>query len=169
MRIRGLLLRWLALMALAVWFGGFTFYSAAVLPVLHEVMGSLEAGSVTREVTDTLNLAGASALSGWWVLAGAEWRLGRPGARRLRLGLLTADTAILIGLFALHPVMDRRLDTGSLRGFYPLHRVYLIASTVQWVVNLALVAVSLVVWQGTAGSPPARCESTHPAPDRRPP
>jgi hypothetical protein len=37
---RGLLFgRWLALVALAVWFGGFTFYSAVVVPLLSDVMG----------------------------------------------------------------------------------------------------------------------------------
>ena len=32
-----------------------------------------------------------------------------------------------------------------------MHRLYLIASTVQWVANLALVGVSLWIWQVGAG------------------
>ena len=47
--------------------------------------------------------------------------------------------------------MRQQLDEGSLRGFYPMHRLYLIASTVQWVANLALVGVSLWIWQVGAG------------------
>jgi hypothetical protein len=156
MNARLLVLRWIALVALSVWVGGFTFCSAVVIPTLHDVLGSLETGSVTREVTDALNLAGVVALASWWVLVVSERSLGPARARRWRVGLLTADTASLIGLFALHRVMDRRLDSGSLRGFYPLHRAYLIASTAQWVVSLGLLAVSLRVWNGTARSPSAR-------------
>ncbi len=43
--------------------------------------------------------------------------------------------------------MDGRLESGSLRGFYPLHRIYLIASTAQWLANLGLLAVVLVPWR----------------------
>ena len=53
---------------------------------------------------------------------------------------------LLLFLIVLHGIMDERLETGSLRGFYPLHRAYLIASTVQWVANLGLMATSLVLW-----------------------
>jgi hypothetical protein len=34
-----------------------------------------------------------------------------------------------------------------MRRFHPLHQVYLIGSTVQWAVNLALLAVTLRIWQ----------------------
>src|SRR5262245_29351088 len=116
MAARLLILRWIALVALSVWVGGFTFYSAVVIPILHDVLGSLGTGSVTREVTDALNLAGVVALASLWVLVVSERSLGPARVRRWRVGLLTADTTILIGLFALHRVMDRRLDSGSLRG-----------------------------------------------------
>lgn len=156
-RLPLLALRWLALVSFALWFGGFTFYSAVVIPVLEEAMGRVEAGSmVTREVTDTLNLIGLATLILWWLLAWFERPLGGPWAPRLRVGLLATDTALLIGLLALHKVLDRRLDEGRMEGFYPLHETYLIASTVQWGANLALLASSIWIWRtnpGTADEP----------------
>ena len=88
----------------------------------------------------------------WWLAAWAE-RSAHPAlARRARLGLLAASTLMLLALVRLHQLMDSRLDTGTLRGFYPLHRIYLIASTAQWVVNLGLMAIVLVPWRnGPAG------------------
>jgi hypothetical protein len=149
-----LIFRWVALTALSVWLGGFTFYSAIVIPILHDVLGSLETGSVTRKVTVALNIAGVVALAAWWGLVWAERAVGSASARAWRVGLLAVDTLILLGLFALHGVMSGRLDAGSLRGFYPLHRVYLIASTAQWAVNLALPAVSLHLWSAVHSSIP---------------
>lgn len=150
MTTRLLALRWLALASLSVWFGGFTFYSAIVIPVLHDAIGGLESGSITGEVTNSLNAIGVGAVAAWWWLVAVERSVGERRARRARVVVLAATTAVLLGLIALHPVMDARLETGSLRNFYRLHKLYLIASTVQWVLNLALPAVSLRVWRGDA-------------------
>lgn len=139
--------RWLALVGMTVWLGGFSFYSAVVLPILHDEMGSLESGRITGEVANGLNAIGAGAVAAWWMMAWVERARGRRAAHWVRLGLLGATTAILLGLATLHSVMDARLETGSLRGFYRLHRVYLIASTAQWGVNLLLLAATLWVWQ----------------------
>lgn len=151
-----LALRVLCLLGLSVWVGGFMFYSAVVIPVLHDVLGSVETGYVTQRVTDFLNAAGVASLLTWWAEAWAERAAVPVRARRARLGLLAATTFLLLFLIALHRVMDGRLESGSLRGFYPLHRVYLLASTAQWFVNLGLIAISLVLWRAS----PAESEST---------
>ena len=145
--MRLLVLRFLCLLSLSVWVGGFTFYSAVVIPVLHESLGSLETGYVTQRVTDYLNAASGVAVALWWLAAWADRPDGPSFAGRARLGLLAATTLILAGLIALHRIMDGRLESGSLRGFYPLHRAYLVASTAQWLVNLGLMAVVLVLWR----------------------
>lgn len=142
-----LLLRWAALVAFAVWFGGFTFYSAVVIPVLHDELGGIGQGGITGAVSNTLNAIGVAAVAAWWVLVGVEKSAGAKWARWGRVALLAVTTALLAGLIALHPVMDARLDSGSMRNFYALHKVYLIASTAQWGVNLALLAVTLRIWQ----------------------
>ena len=40
------------MIAHAVWLGGFTFYGAVVLWVLHDEYGSLDAGRITQRVTE---------------------------------------------------------------------------------------------------------------------
>jgi hypothetical protein len=146
-RLPLLILRWAALVAFAVWFGGFTFYSAVVIPVLHDELGGLGQGGITGEVSNTLNAIGVATVAAWWLVVGVEKSAGEKWARWGRVALLSATTAVLAGLIALHPLMDARLDSGSMRNFYPLHKVYLIASTAQWGLNLALLAVTLWIWQ----------------------
>lgn len=143
MPLRSLALQLVAWLALAFWVGGFMFYSAVVIPLLHEDLGSIETGYVTQRVTDYLNAAGAAALTIWWLIALVERHRGPVGFRRARLGGLLVSTGLLAALVILHRVMDAHLETGSLRGFYPLHRAYLIASTAQWVANLVLMAASI--------------------------
>ena len=55
--MRVLVLRFLCLLSLSVWVGGFMFYSAVVIPVLHEAMGRLDTGFVTQKVTNAINAA----------------------------------------------------------------------------------------------------------------
>jgi hypothetical protein len=143
-----LLVRFAAMAGMAVWFGGFTFYSAIVIPELHEQLGGLEAGAITGRVSNPLNAFGSAAVAAWWIMAACERGLGPRWARWGRTLLLATTTAILIGLVALHPVLDARLESGSMEGFYPLHQIYLIASSAQWGINLALIAVTLWIWQG---------------------
>ena len=134
-------LRFFCLFSLSLWMGGFTFYSAVVIPVLHESLGRLDTGSITQRVTDYLNGLGSVALGLWWLSAYAE-RTGWSGRmRRTRLVLLTGTTLLLLTLIALHRIMDGRLEMGKLRDFYPLHRSYLVASTAQWFANLGLMVL----------------------------
>ena len=144
MPLRSLVLRLSCLLALSVWMGGFTFYSAVVIPVLHDSLGSVDTGYVTQRVTDYINAIGLGTVLIWWMAAWVERSDRLVLTRQLRLGLLATTTLILLGLIALHRVMDGRLEAGSLRGFYPLHRVYLIASTLQWFVNVGLMAALLI-------------------------
>lgn len=133
-------LRWLSLTALAVWLGGFTFYAGVVIPLLHDEFDPIQVAPVTRQATDTLNLIGAVALALCWL----DWGLNpaRSGRGHRREGLLLAlDVALLLGLVAVHRVLDQKLDASSFSGFYPWHRLYLQLSTAQWFVNLALLAV----------------------------
>src|SRR5207248_2614662 len=82
------ILRYCCLLGLAVWLGGFSFYGAAVVPVLHDVLDHWEAGGITRRVTDRLNAVGAATLALWWLDACAERARGPAWSRRARTGLL---------------------------------------------------------------------------------
>ncbi len=151
MSIRTVLLRMLALWALAFWLGGFTFYSAVVIPVLHDRLGSpLETGLVTQRVTDALNLLGVATITlGWLVILFEEpSQQSATGRRRWVMRALAVTTVCLVILMALHRVLDRRLDAAERHGFYPLHRLYLWVSTVQWVANLSLLTCWASVGRG---------------------
>ena len=65
-------LRWLAIVGMTFWLGGFTFYSAIVIPILHLEMGGLNSGMVTGEVSNYLNAFGVAAVVAWWVLTWVE-------------------------------------------------------------------------------------------------
>lgn len=139
-RILSRFLRATYVLSLVIWIGGFTFYSGVVIPILHDEFGdAFLVGTITRRVTDCLNvIGGAAVVSGWcWILA--DWRTEPTVpfllARRPRMA---AATVFLVALFVLHWRMDRMLDLGTLGEFYSWHRAYLWASVGQWLANLSL-------------------------------
>jgi hypothetical protein len=142
-------LQFLFLVALSFYLGGFTFYSAVVIPILHERLeSSIEAGLITQRVTDALNLLGVITLSlGWCVYCLGAARPGRGDrGRRWEIGSLMTSSVCLVVLLMLHRVLDRKLASSTLVGFYPYHRAYLWTSTVQWLANLALLSQSAGVF-----------------------
>ena len=133
--------RRLFLVALSIYIGGFTFYSAVVIPVLHDRLeSSLETGLITQRVTDMLNLLGVVTLSlGWCVYGlGALWESRSDRGSRFKIWPLVISSICLVVLLLLHRVLDRKLETNMFAGFYPYHRAYLWTSTVQWFADLAL-------------------------------
>jgi hypothetical protein len=148
--------RFLLIQALMLWQGGFLFYTSFVVPTGTRVLGSAEAqGAITARVTDSLNLCGAVAL-GLMLWDGVATR------SRVRLGL-TLLMAMLQGwLFVLHLQLDGLMDTDRTfvvrrASFYPLHRTYLIVSTVQWVLGLGFIASLIRDWHRPV--PPASTPS----------
>ena len=148
-----MLRRFLVVFALAVWFGGFTFYAAVVIPTGHEVLGShREVGFLTQQVTQWLNLIGIAALSILLWNVGAVW----PAAHaRLRLWLaasLAVMAAAQIALFLAHPRLGTLLDAEAHRilirdRFYGAHRVYLMIATAQWLATLVHICSTLAGWR----------------------
>ncbi len=146
-----LLRRFLVLLALFFWQGGFTFYASVVVPIGQQVFGHLRQGFVTRQVTVYLNLAGAIALLVllWDLLVArdpAKWR------RLSRWLMWAAMLLLLVSLYWLHGQLDELLvpkgriirepDT-----FYTRHRLYLWLSTVQWAFGLLYLFVTLATWR----------------------
>jgi hypothetical protein len=144
------LLRFVGLLSLMIWVGGFTFYSAAVIPILHKATPSLEAGRITQRVTDRLNLVGGATVLVWLILIDVERRIGPTRVRKVRALLLFTTVVLLASLARLHALMDERIADNQMGGFYPWHRAYLIVSTVQWFVNLGLLGLSLRIWEERA-------------------
>jgi len=144
--------RFLVLVALMFWQGGFTFYAAVVVPVGQKELGShLEQGFITRQVTNFLNLSGAVALPllAWDVAVSADRSRVRRG---LRWSAWTGMVLMLLTLVRLHQELDRllNLETRELanpQAFRTGHRWYLWLSTVQWACALAYAALALPAWR----------------------
>jgi len=144
--------RFLVVLAIGLWFGGFTFYSLVVIHTGHKVFGGIQpTGFLTQQVTHWLNLIGVPALLAllWNVAAG--WRYAKPAVRcGLALTWLSM-AAVEIALFALHPQLDKLLDSQVQtildRGrFVSLHLLYVNLSTGQWVATLLHIWLVLTVW-----------------------
>ncbi len=148
-----MLRRFVLLMALMFWQGGFMFYGAVVVEVGSRVLGShLDQGLVTRSVTNYVNAAGAVALAIWaWEIAGA--RDPARGRGRLRWGLWLLLVIALGILTWQHVRLDELIDAESPRIldqalFHQRHRWYLAVSTLQWAGSVVLTAVTLLAWRG---------------------
>jgi hypothetical protein len=144
--------RFAVLAVLMFWQGGFAFYAAVVVPVAMSTLRPPSQQSfVTLSVTRYLNFAGIVALAilALDIVLAREKRSRR---RILRLTLWLLMTAALGALFWIHPqlvfYMDREtqliLDRETL---YPLHRIYLLVSAVQWLCAMGFTVVMLRVWQ----------------------
>src|SRR4029078_753286 len=104
--------------------GGFTFYALVVIPVGNRLLGSIEQGLVTQQVTQWMNLLGALSLA-----------ILLPGSQRSRwLALSWLVMALTLGILVwLHPRLDALID-GSLHAvsvgwrFYSLDHAYLAVS-----------------------------------------
>jgi hypothetical protein len=150
-----ILRRFLVLIALFFWQGGFTFYAGVVVPVGTDVLGSsLRQGFITRRVTRYLNLTGACALA---VLA-ADLALARDPSRRrrrVRLLLWAGMLACQAGLFGLHAYLESLLRPGRIiadrEAFRPAHRAYLWVSTFQWALAVLFLLGSVRAWSAEDG------------------
>jgi len=141
--------RFAVLAAFFFWVGGFTFYTAVVVPIGTELLGRDGQGFITRDVTRRINLAAAVSLT--LLFADLFVTSGTP---RARWGLWLFMTACQVALFWLHAHLDAHLDpaTHSIRerpSFYQWHRVYLWLHTVQWAAAL----LTLWLWLRAGGTP----------------
>jgi hypothetical protein len=138
--------------ALMFWQGGFTFYSAVVVPIGADVLGSAaDQAGVTRRVTVWLNVAGAVALPLWaWDLAASPALTRR--RQVVRWLLWAGQVGALALLVWLHPRLDAMFSDETFRvhhrdDFRFLHRSYLWISTVQWAAALALLVGTFRAWR----------------------
>ena len=133
--------RMLAIMLLALWWGGFTFYAGRVVFIGHEILRSkVRQGFITERVTTELNWLGLVMLGvvGWELLASA------PFSRR-RVAWIAWAVALLatFALFILHTKLATMLDFTARQvtdenSFYDWHRTYLCTATAQWLAGGAL-------------------------------
>ena len=124
--------RYLAVVTLALWIGGLSFYALVVVPVGTDVIGGTEQGFVTQRVTGWLNWIGVASLVVLLPSVRKRWMLATWAALALTLA----------ALFALHLRLDALLD-GKAREvispgtFYNWHRAYLGVTALQWLGGVA--------------------------------
>ena len=143
--------RFLVFQAFLLWQGGFLFYTAVVVPIGTDVLGSAaDQGFITRRVTDWLNLFGVV-----WAVLFAWDAAADPDPVRRRRRARWVGWAVAVGLLAalawLHRDMDALLDPDEWkvrdrRAFQTLHIVYLWLSTAHWVLGLVLAWLTLRAW-----------------------
>lgn len=146
-----LLRRYLVLLTLAFWMGGFTFYGGVVISTANQVLGSeRDVGFVTQQVTNWLNLIGILAL----IILGISAWFERRGIPRILMFLCWL--ALLVtqgGLFYVHTALDSRLETathkihGAMNIFFNWHRLYMATATAQWCAALAYLWLAVVLWR----------------------
>ena len=146
--------RFLVVVALMYWQGGFTFYAAVVVPTGTEVLGSAaEQATVTRRVTYDLNVAGAVALAifAWDTLTTRHVRAGRWFAWSVMAATLGVLVVLRGHLDAMFIADDLKiLDRPTFRFW---HRTYLWVSTVQWAAAVLFTVFSLAAWRADDRKP----------------
>ena len=140
--------RFLVFQVLLLWQGGFLFYTSVVVPLGTSVMGSAAGqGAVTARVTDWLNGMGVVGLV---VLA---WDIAATRDRRTAARWWCWVVALVCQalMLFLHQLLDAFMNPERTAvvirpPFYPVHRMYLWASTVQWASCAALAWLTLRTW-----------------------
>lgn len=135
--------RFAVVLTLAGWWGALTFYGMVVVPEGTEQLGSQTQGLVTQQVTRTLNLVSVAVIC----LLFFELRRSGTRSRWAAWAVFTACQVVLYGVHAwlsalLQPAMGQSVDW---RWFYDVHRIYLLATALQW--GLAL----FLLWGVVAG------------------
>jgi hypothetical protein len=141
-------LRFLVLQALLLWQGGFLFYAAIVVPTGTKLLGAAGQGAITARVTDALNVIGAVGLA---LLALELTRA--PNSRRTACRWWAWSVALVCHglLIYFHMLLDAFMEDQRrvviVPPFYPVHRMYLWASTVQWFACVLLTWWTLRAWR----------------------
>ncbi|HEV3237258.1 MAG TPA: hypothetical protein VGZ25_09740 [Gemmataceae bacterium] len=144
--------RFLVIMALLFWQGGFLFYSSVVVPIGQRVLASpKDQGFITQQVTDYMNLAGAIALA---ILLADLFLSPDPHAwvswiRRFSwLVMFLALLAIAWWHVQLDDLLDfENKDVLDRKAFQTGHRWYLWLCTVQWFFGLVYLWLTLWSWR----------------------
>ena len=126
----------LTIITFALWWGGFTFYAAWVIPTAHEVTGNhILTGMITQRVSNVLNGITTAFIAVSMLTFYLEKR------ERKQWIPLSIIAVGLLTLVVLHAKLDTlvQVETQSLSdktSFYAYHRVYLLVSTAMWLAGL---------------------------------
>ena len=129
----------LAFFSFILWWGGFTFYAAFVIPTGQKVLGDhVLMGFITEQVAYKINI---TALVACLLSFTNEWiRSGEKISQMQRYAwiCLTLMLLLIIASFILYPHLqallnhETRQETDHAQ-FYFLHRIYLLLATALWI------------------------------------
>lgn len=157
--------RFLVVLALMAWQGGFMFYGAVTVPVTRaKLEGRPERSIITQKVTQWMNLIGTAAILAMYAdcwaspLKSRRWRwivwlgMALPHPLLLWLHLKLSDQMAAPGF-----------HTSNLAGFSHWHRAYLMVNTLQWAAGMAFVVLSLRAWREEDRDPRSPASGSIPA------
>ena len=141
--------RFLVVLALMFWMGGFMFYGAVVVPTNRvELKDMPQRGTITQKVTEWMNLAGTLALMVLFVDTFAS----SVGGQRWRWVAWAGMVIPHLFLIWLHRELTHQMNVpgfhrSDMQGFLIWHRVYLITNTVQWLSGMVFLGLTLRQWR----------------------
>ena len=151
--LSGLASRIAAVLAMAFWWGGLTFYALIVVPIGVEVLGgATEQGFITRQVSNSINLSGAATLIVLLWSAFTAWRDAGRFAKTILVTTWVVMAGAQLALVVIHPQLDAMLDSqthtiAETSSFHSLHEFYLTITGVQWFAGLLHLVTLMTVWQ----------------------
>ncbi|HEV3145026.1 MAG TPA: hypothetical protein VGZ47_14135 [Gemmataceae bacterium] len=159
-----LIRRFLVVLALMFWMGGFMFYGAVVVPTNRvELKDMPERGTITQKVTEWMNLAGTLALLVFF----ADIYASPVGLQRWRWIAWAGMLIPHLFLIWLHHELTKQMSApgfhqSPMHSFLIWHRVYLITNTVQWFAGMVFLAMTLRQWrrEDSRNDSPQRAQST---------
>ncbi len=165
--------RFLILMTLLFWLGGFAFYGGVVVPYGRAAFRE-DFAKVTAPVTTVLNVAGIPvlALLAWDGFAGRD-RLGWRRRGRWLTWVMAAFSVTV--LFGLHFWLDRMMTmaeqpvTVADPVFYPVHRAYLWIGAAGWLAAVVNSGLMLASWRDEDRQPLPAPPAAPPGPEAPPP
>ncbi len=117
-----------------MWWGGLSFYAIVVVPIGTNLIGSVEQGFITQQVTSWHNL-----LFLFFVICLCFEAILR---RKRSFWAIVAILAVVNGLlFIGHAMLSRQMDFEKQTvpaGFYASHAIYLWITAVEWFAGIAL-------------------------------
>lgn len=140
------------LFCFALFWGGLTFYTGFVVPIAHDILiNPMDGGLITQRVTRLLQWLGAS----YAVLMAVNALVVRNQQRRLGNALLACSVILamsIAGLAIVHRQLDSVIDiqeglVTDQATFDDGHRHYNQLTTVEWLVTLASLPITLIAWR----------------------
>lgn len=140
--------RYLAILSVALWVGGFTFHTSVTLRVGGGIIGGLEQGYVTQAALGKLHWLALAMIVMTAIDSGIHWqRIGKI-TRGVQCAAAVIMTVLLVMLVRAHAEMSALMDPDSMTrpdkaAFSPLHQQYQKFASALWLCAMVELGVML--------------------------